>query len=67
MTRVFSVEALLIELGEDAADLIVERHHGVAARAERRLAGVARMMDARYVILVRGVDRGRTASSLFCA
>ncbi len=49
-------QALLIELGEDAADLIVERHHGVAARPERRLAGVARVVDTRHMVLMRGVE-----------
>ena len=48
-------EAVLFELGEDAAGLIVERHHGVTTRAQRGLAGIARVVDARHMVLVRGV------------
>ena len=59
-------EALLVEFGEDAADLIVEATTASPRGPERGLAGVARMMDARDMVLVRGVIE-KNGLSLFLA
>ena len=52
--RIFR-EAVLVECCKNPAGLIVERHHGVATRAERGLPCVARMMDARHMVFMRRV------------